>query len=116
MVAIMVLFIRLFFWFPKSGILYNVKPHAFVKSCIVSVCPHGITTGYCALCFCTPYFKLQSIANCTHDFVRFSVHNNNLGILCDFDGGTHIAVTSIASVVHTCPTCNAIVCSACYVG
>jgi hypothetical protein len=92
------------------------KPYVFVSLPLKSACPHGIVSGFCALCFCQPYIILNSIANCTHTFVILPVKSHNLGILCDFGGGTHIAVTSIASIVHTCPLCNAILCSGCFAG
>jgi hypothetical protein len=92
------------------------KPCTFVSLPLQSACPHGIISGFCALCFCQPYFTLNAIANCTHSFVTLPIKPHNLGILCDFGGGTHIAVTSISSIVHTCPLCNAIICSGCFVG
>ena len=81
-----------------------------------STCVHGVSSGFCALCFCAPYFRLDAIGNCIHNFVALQYRNQNLGILCDFDGACHIAVTSAQSVAYICPMCNAVSCSNCFVG
>ena len=83
---------------------------------LMSACPHGITTGVCILCSLWIEFQLGTKANCTHNFVDYPIQNHNIGALCDFQDGSHIAITSISSVVKFCYDCNALICENCYVG
>lgn len=116
MCVLLALFGALYLLIFKSFELDYIKSHGFVNSLYTSICQHGITAGYCALCVCEPYFRVNTMANCTHTFTKLTIHRHNIGMLCDFDGGTHIAATALSSVVHACPLCNAIVCSGCYMG
>jgi len=93
------------------------KPHANVETSLVSTCSHGIQAGlFCALCYLRPYFLLNTVSSCSHNFTHFPIKPHNLGMVCDFDGGDHVAATGVHSMVHVCHLCNAVICSGCHVG
>ena len=97
--------------------LYSVPCVHITVALIAALRERGVTaSNYCALCHLEPIIKAENMANCTHNFTALNVQTNHLGMACDFGGATHTAVTSIASMVHTCPICNAVICSGCYVG
>lgn len=97
--------------------LYSVPCVHITVALIAALKERGVTaSNYCALCHIEPLIKADNMANCSHDFVKLNVQTSYLGMTCDFGGATHTAVTSITSMVHTCPICHAIICSGCYVG
>lgn len=96
------------------------KPHAFVSLPLQSPCGsiilHGLVdgSGFCCLCeIIMPMIRVQTIADCTHTFVQIVVKPENLGMLCDFSGGDHIATVFSSSIVFVCDLCNAVICSNC---
>lgn len=109
---------------------YSPKSLSFITTSLHSVpCVHitvaliaalkeqGVTaSNYCALCEIEPIIKADNMANCTHNFTTLNVQTSHIGMACDFGGATHTAVTGIASMVHSCPLCHAIICSGCYAG
>lgn len=39
-----------------------------------------------------------------------------VGVVCDFGGPDHTAVTTAEAIVHVCELCSAIACSGCFTG
>jgi len=95
------------------------KPHAFTSLPLQSPCfIHDLAYpyGFCALCeIILPLARQQVIIECTHEFVQLVVQPHNIGMLCNFGDGAHIATVCQSSVVFVCNICNAVVCSYCYV-
>ncbi len=88
------------------------KPHAFISLAIQSACQH-FSTNFCIICSLTSTIQLQTKAECVHVFKPFVIKAHNIGIMCDFSGGDHMAVVHAASKASICELCNAMSCIVC---
>jgi hypothetical protein len=95
------------------------KPHAFISLPLHSPCfTHFLADPYGFCCICDvilPGIAKQVFIDCTHEFSQLVVQPHNIGMLCSFGDGCHIATVCQSSVVFVCHICNAVACSFCYV-